>query len=230
MEVNNSDGNKIDVPLRYMLYAEDSTLVREGTAASGEVIAIDLKGIPDGLYSLHAEAAERGAKDEENCKILKLTPGSRVLDAPVRRVFLTGPEDVPMGEKIHLTMGTADGAEYAVVTLFGKDRTVLESRKVVLKGVRAKEGSLTEIDLDYKPEWPDAVRLQVFYFKRGEAVTFDKEYSRARTRLSLPLAFNRFTDKAFPGTSYTLTLKTDPGVEALAAVSRMAEGVIEFED
>ena len=218
MEVENSDGNKIDVPLRYMLYAEDSTLVREGTAASGEVIAIDLKGIPDGLYSLHAEAAERGAKDEENCKILKLTPGSRVLDAPVRRVFLTGPEDVPMGEKIHLTMGTADGAEYAFVTLFGKDCTVLESRKVVLKGVRAKEGSLTEIDLDYKPEWPDAVRLQVFYFKRGEAVTFDKEYSRARTRLSLPLAFNRFTDKAFPGTSYTLTLKTDPGVEALAAV------------
>ena len=218
MEVNNSDGNKIDVPLRYMLYAEDSTLVREGTAASGEVVAIDLKGVPDGLYFLHAEASERGAKDEENCKILKLTPGSRVLDAPVRRVFLTGPEDVPMGEKIHLTMGTADGAEYAIVTLFGKDRTVLESRKVVLKGARAKEGSLTEIDLDYKPEWPDAVRLQVFYFKRGEAVTFDKEYSRARTRLSLPLAFNRFTDKAFPGTSYTLTLKTDPGVEALAAV------------
>lgn len=218
MEVDNSDGNKIDVPLRYMLYAEDSTIVREGTAASGEVVAIDLKGIPDGLYSLHAEAAERGAKDDEDCQILKLTPGSRVLDAPVRRVFLTGPEDVPMGEKIHLTMGTADGAEYAIVTLFGKDRTVLESRKVILKGVRAKEGSLMEIDLDYKPEWPDAVRLQVFYFKRGEAVTFDKEYSRARTRLALPLTFNRFTDKAFPGTSYTLTLKTDPGVEALAAV------------
>ena len=218
MEVNNSDGNKIDVPLRYMLYAEDSTLVREGTAASGEVVAIDLKEIPDGLYSLHAEAAERGARDDADCKILKLTPGSRVLDAPVRRVFLTGPKDVAMGEKIHLTMGTADGAEYAIVTLFGKDRTVLESRKVILKGERAKDGSLLDIDLDYKPEWPDAVRLQVFYFKRGEAVTFDKEYSRARTRLALPLAFHRFTDKAFPGATCTLSLKTDPGVEALAAV------------
>ena len=218
MQVNNSDGNQIDVPVRYELMAEDSTVVRSGTAASGEVVDIDLKGLPDGLYSLVGKASERVAEDERTCWILKLSPDGKVLDAPVRRVFLTGPADVPLGEKIRLTMGTADGAEYAVVTLFGKDRQVLETRKVQLKGVRAKEGSLTTVEFDYKPEYPDAVRLQVFYFKRGEAVTFDKEYSRTRTRLSLPLAFDRFTDKAFPHTSYTFTLKTDAGVEALAAV------------
>ena len=218
LQVNNSDGNRIDVPVRYRLFAEDSTLVREGTAASGEVVEMDLKGIPDGLYSFHAEASERDARDEEKAWILKLTPGSKVLDAPLRRLFLTGPEDVPMGEKIRLTMGTADGAEYAVVTLFGKARKVLQTKKVVLKGVRAKEGSLTEIELDYKDEYPDAVRLQVFYFKRGEQITFDREYSRSRTRLALPLSFTRFEDKAFPGTSLTFNLKTDPGVEALAAV------------
>ena len=123
-----------------------------------------------------------------------------------------------MGEKIRLTMGTADGAEYAIVTLFGKGRQVLETRKIVLKGERAKAGSLTTLEFDYRPEYPDAVRLQVFYFKRGEAITFDKEYSRTRTRLALPLKFERFVDKAFPGTAYSFTLKTDPGVEALAAV------------
>ena len=218
MEVDNSDGNKIDVPVQYELFAEDSTVVRSGKAASGEVVEIDLKGLPDGLYSLVGKASERDAKDESKCWILKVNPKGKVLDAPVRRLFLTGPEDVPMGEKIRLTMGTADGAEYAVVTLFGKARKVLETRKVILKGVRAKEGSLTTLEFDYKPEYPDAVRLQVFYFKRGEAITFDKEYSRTRTRLALPLKFESFTDKAFPGTSYTFTLKTDPGVEALAAV------------
>ena len=218
MQVNNSDGVKIDVPVTWTLYAEDSTVVRTGKAASGEVVAIDLAGVPDGLYSLHAEASERKAEDREDIKILKLSPDGTVLDAPVRRVFVTGPEDVPMGEKIRLTMGTADGAEYAIVTLFGKGRQVLETRKVVLKGVRGKEGSLVTLELDYKAEYPDAVRIQVFYFKRGDAITFDKEYSRTRTRLALPLKFERFTDNAFPGTRYTFTLKTDPDVEALAAV------------
>ena len=218
MEVDNSDGNKIDVPVHYELFAEDSTVVRKGTAASGEVVDIDLKGLPDGLYSLVGKASERDAEDETKCWILKIDPDGKVLDAPVRRVFLTGPEDVPMGEKIRLTMGTADGAEYAIVTLFGKGRQVLETKKVVLKGERAKDGSLTTIEFDYKPEYPDAVRLQVFYFKRGEAITFDKEYSRTRTRLALPLKFDRFVNAAFPGTSYTFTVKTDPGVEALVAV------------
>ena len=216
--VNNSNGDRIEVPVTYTLYAEDSTVVCTGKAASGEVVSIDLKGVPDGLYSLHAEATERGAQDDDNCKILKLSRGGKVLDAPVRRVFVTGPADVPMGEKIRLTMGTADGAEWAIVTLFGKGRQVLETRKVVFKGVRAQAGSLETIELDYKAEYPDAVRLQVFYFKRGDAITFDKEYSRSRTRLALPLQFERFTDNAFPGTKYTFTLKTDPGVEALAAV------------
>ena len=218
MQVNNSDGNKIDVPVHYKLFAEDSTVVRKGTAASGEAVNIDLKGLPDGLYSLVGEASERDAKDESKCWILKVSRDGKILDAPVRSLFLTGPEDVPMGEKIRFTMGTADGAEWAIVTLFGKGRQVLETRKVVLKGERAKAGSLTTLEFDYKADYPDAVRLQVFYFKRGEAITFDKEYSRTRTRLALPLKFESFTDKAFPGTSYTFTLKTDPGVEALAAV------------
>ncbi|MBQ6761148.1 MAG: hypothetical protein IJP49_00185 [Bacteroidales bacterium] len=218
MQVDNSDGNRIDVPVTYKLFSEDNSVVREGKAASGEVVSLDLAGLPDGLYTLQGNASERGAEDEVKCFILKMSPDGKVLDAPVRRVFLTGPSDVPVGEKIHLTMGTADGAEYAIVTLFGKSRQVLETQKVVLKGERAKEGSLISVDLDYKAEYPDAVRLQVFYFKRGESITFDKEYSRTRTRLALPLKFDRFVDKAFPGTSYTFTLKTDPGVEALAAV------------
>ena len=119
MQVDNSDGNKIDVPVQYQLLAEDSTVVRSGKAASGEIVDIDLKGLPDGLYSLVGKASERDAEDEAKCYILKVSRNSNVLDAPVRSLFLTGPEDVPMGEKIRLTIGTADGAEYSIVTIFG---------------------------------------------------------------------------------------------------------------
>ena len=218
MTVSNSDGNKIDVPLTYTLYAEDSTVVRKGTATSGEVVELDMKDLPSGLYSLHAEASERDAKDEADCFILKFSGKEKVLDAPIRRVFLTGSREVPEGGKIRFTMGTADGAEWAIVTLFGKNRQVLQTRKVTLKGERGKAGSFETVELDYLDSYPDAVRLQVFYFKRGEAITFDKEYSRVRTRLALPLSFDRFTDKAFPGTKYSFNLKTEPGVEGLVAV------------
>ena len=217
MQVTNG-GGRVNVPIHYELFAEDSTVVRKGRAASGEIVDIDLKGLPDGLYSLVGKASQKDATGEEKCFILKVSKDGKVLDAPVRSLFLTGPVKLSMGENIRFTMGTADGAEYAIVTLFGKVRQVLETKKVVLKGERAKEGSLTTVEFDYKPEYPDAVFLQVFYFKRGEAITFDKEYSRIRTRLALPLKFDRFVDKAFPGTAYTFTLKTDPAVEALAAV------------
>ena len=90
MEVDNSDGNKIDVPVQYELFAEDSTVVRSGKAASGEVVEIDLKGLPDGLYSLVGKASERDAKDETKCWILKVDPKGKVLDAP-RWVRPTGP-------------------------------------------------------------------------------------------------------------------------------------------
>ena len=62
MQVDNSDGNKIDVPVQYQLLAEDSTVVRSGKAASGEIVDIDLKGLPDGLYSLVGKASERDAE------------------------------------------------------------------------------------------------------------------------------------------------------------------------
>ena len=78
--------------------------------------------------------------------------------------------------------------------------------------------SISDFSAYYKASFPDAVRLQVFWFKDGKAHSFSREYRREKTRYSLPLAFTRFTDSAYPGTEYTFTLKTAAGVEALAAV------------
>lgn len=223
LEVFDSNGSRVPVPVSYRVISETGVTVREGTAVSGADVDVDMAGLPSGLYTVKAEASVRDAsgaeiRDEDECRVLVLLPSDTVLDAPVRRVFVSGPSEVAAGDRIRLRMGTADGAEWAVVTLFGKDREILATRKVELAGVRARRGSLITVEMPYQDSYPDAVRLQVFYFKRGEAVTFDREYSRKRTRLSLPLSFDRFVDKAYPGTSYTFSLHSAPGVEALAAV------------
>ena len=58
----------------------------------------------------------------------------------------------------------------------------------------------------------------VRYFRDGTCSSFDKEFKRERSTLELPLEFSTFTDKALPGKEYSLTLKSAPGVEAVAAV------------
>jgi hypothetical protein len=77
---------------------------------------------------------------------------------------------------------------------------------------------LTEIVYDYKEEYPDAVRLMVFYFRDGSRRMFNQEFRRERKTLELPLAFSSFTDKALPGTEYLLALKSVPGVFRLVVL------------
>ena len=89
---------------------------------------------------------------------------------------------------------------------------------VFLEGKAGAEGSLEEIVYEYKPEYPDAVYLNVFYFRNGKNYTFGREFRREKNELDLPLSFSVFEDKALPGKEYSFVLKTRPGVEGVAAV------------
>ena len=100
-----------------------------------------------------------------------------------------------------------------MVLLYGKDGEVLETKKL-----KVADGTLENLSFPYKASYPDAVRLQVFYFIDGETVEYDRQYRRAKTRITVPLSFTRFHDKAYPGVEYSFALKTAPGVEALAGV------------
>ena len=219
LTVNNGRGDKVAVPLEYVLADEAGRDVVSGRAASGDTVPIDLSACSSGLYVLKATArADRLEPAEETVRILLVRPGDTVLDAPVSRLFVSGPSDLRPGEKIRVQMGTADGEQWAVATLLGRRGEILSARKVHWEGERGKEGSLKTFEWDYPAGYPEAVRLQIFYFKHGEAVTYDREYRRVRTQLDLPLAFSSFTDRTLPGTEYTFTLKTLPDVEAVAAV------------
>ena len=223
MSVRNSNGDEVPMEILYALLDERGSEVLSGKTASGEKLSLDLSGRPSGLYTLKVSArtenrAGEEIKDEESYRIFKIRESESILPSPLRELFIAGPSEVADGEKIRLRMGSADGEEWAVVTIFGKNCEVLETRRVHLDGIKGKKGSLTDLAFEYKASYPDAVRLQVFYFKYGRTVSFDREFRRRHDALVLPLSFISLTDKAFPGTEYTVRLKTDPGTEALVSV------------
>ena len=218
-KVTNNEHELVPVPVKWQVVPEGrEEAVLKGTAASGETVTISFDGLPSGLYTIKAEAADRKAEDKSSLLLFLLRKADSVLDAPIRRVFMPGETDIPENGTIHFRMGSADGAEWALVTLFGKDRKVLETRKVVLSGEAGAADSLEDLAFEYKASYPDAVRLHVFYFKYGEAIQYERQYSRIRTRLVLPLQISRFQNKLFPDTEYSFSLRTAPGVEALVAV------------
>ena len=218
MTARNTEGDKVPMPVSYTLQDGTGKTVATGTVESGTVVDLVLPA--SGLYDLQvaAKVPDKEIGDDQRCRILKVGPQDKALDAPVRRFFLSGKSEVREGEKIRVRMGTADGAEWAIVTVFGRAREVLDTKQLYLAGERGKAGSVETLEWEYKEEWPEAVRVHVFYFKYGEAIEFDREFHRVRTTLDLPLAFSSFTDRTQPGTEYTFTLQTVPGVEAVAAV------------
>ena len=203
-QVRDGHGNDVPVPVKYKLEG-----VASGTAASGEDLEIALSAVPAGVYKLEVSAEERGAKGSAQMKILVLRPEDKEVPDGVKYVFLYGDETV--SGPVKARFGSGLGTAYAQLALYGDKQAILLEKALTAKG-------LADISLDYKASYPDAVRLQLFWFIEGEAVSLEQQYRREKTKLTLPLTFTRFTDAAYPGTEYTFTLKTAAGVEALAAV------------
>ncbi|MCR5408328.1 MAG: hypothetical protein K6E61_04400 [Bacteroidales bacterium] len=204
LQARDDGGNDVPLPVSWAL--DD---VASGTAKSGESFEVSLAGVPAGVYTLKTSVSERGASGKSEMKILVLRPEDKAVPEGVKRVFLPGPETV--NGAMTARFGSGEGTAYAQVALYGDKKTVLLN-----KSYTAKE--MTDLRLDYKKDYPDAVRLQIFWFSEGDAVSYDRQFRREKSKFVLPLTFTRFTDAAYPGTEYTFTLKTAAGVEALAAV------------
>ncbi len=223
--VRNVDGKTVPVPVDYRISDMKGETVCTGKAESGKEVFVDLPG--SGLYTVEAEARVKTSKGEEiesdeEKQILKVAPSDEVLNVPVENVFILegSCEDgtLDKGEDIHLRFGAGDGPVWAAVELFGDRRQLLEHRMVFLEGQPGRKGSLEDIVYKYKPEYQDAVFLSVFYFRNGKYYTYTKEFRREKKELEMPLAFSVFEDKTLPGKEYSFVLRTDPGVEGVAAV------------
>ena len=219
--------NKMTSPVEvsYSLTDASGEKVVSGKTFTGRTEEIALPKA--GLYSLEAESRivrEDGRKvsAKKQVMILRVDDTAVTLDAKVRNFFKPVGDCADgwlrTGEEIKVQFGAGEGPVWAVVELFGDKRQLLEHKIVYLDGKVGETGSVTFLTYNYREDYPDAVRLMVRYFRDGTCSSFDKEFKRERSTLELPLEFSTFTDKALPGKEYSLTLKSAPGVEAVAAV------------
>ena len=199
----------VRMPVRYFLRDAEGNEIRTGV--SEETLELDLSDYPDGLYYIKGSVLTMQDVAEVEVPILKMTSG---LYGPVRSVFQPGETEIEAGSRIQARLGAGAGPLWAVATLSAPDGSILESRPVHLYG----DQSLLELPFVYKDSYPDAVRLEIFYFRDAGEVTHVATYRRIRHSMDLPLAFSRFQDRTRPGAPYTLSLQSAPGVEAVVAV------------
>ena len=237
--VKDSRGGKVNSPVevRYLLSDDSGKNLASGETFSGKTEELALQAAGMYLLEVNAEIVrEDGRKVTAQTKlmILRVDDSATVLDAKVKNIFklVGGCADgiLKTGEDVKVQFGVGEGPVWAVVELFGDKRQLLEHKMIHLDGKVGEKGSLTEIVYDYKEEYPDAVRLMVFYFRDGSRRMFNQEFRRERKTLELPLAFSSFTDKALPGTEYSLALKSVPGVEAVATVFDKSSELISAND
>lgn len=199
----------LDVPVSYSLCDEDGNILCKGEALSGREEKIDL-----GPYDCNYFIVRY---DRNSFRIVRLKDDG-VLDAPVTGLFLDGESDVPSGGEICMTLGSGSGPVWAVATLYGYGREVLDMRLVHFAGERGKTGSLYDLKFRYLDSYPDEVILHIYYFRDGKDHMYTYNYERLEEDKTLPLEFSRFVDKSLPGSDCSVSLKTSPDVEAAVTV------------
>ena len=209
------DGHVVPLPVGFQVLTASGSVLASGQVQSGSSFSVELPG--SGYYKVHArvEGESKGGKKasaEERFAVFCLLPQTSELVPQVRRVFIPGAATVADGGALSARIGTNEGTAYAQVMVYGSGEQLLEYKELVVV-----DGRLEDVSFAYRKAWPDAVRLQVFYFLGGASVSYDREYRREKSRYTLPLQFTRFHDKAYPGTQYTFALTTAPDAEVLVA-------------
>lgn len=207
--------------MEWNLASEDGSTLADGKALSGSEIALAIPG--EGLYKLKASLSviHNGERLHwaDSCNILRINPDATSIDAPVDYVILPASDESRDGDDIRIRLGSASGDLWAVAEVFGGSRELLDSKLLHLDGRRAGPGSLADILFEYGSGWPDAVTVNLFWFRRSSRVSWSREFHRRHVQtVALPLSFSSFTDKALPGQRCTVTIQTGPGAECLAAV------------
>ncbi len=208
--------------VEYVLLDVSGKEILSGKARTGE--AVDIKVPEPGLYTLKADAeftSESGKvwKDADETTFLRFDGTAGELGSEVENVFdpagSCADGVLKTGEDIRIRFGTGTAPVWAVAELFGDRKQLLDSRLVRLDG---ESGQVAEILYTYNEEWPDALSLEVLYFRDSRVFTFSKSFRRERENLELPLSFSTFKDNSLPGKRCSVVLKSVPGVEAVAAV------------
>ena len=212
------DVNRKSLKINYSLKHGDK-VIAEGKASPGDVLELNTAGYPSGLYVFEAAATDKDVfgndvKSTVYYDIIKVKEGDTSLDADVKNLFIASEGD----GFVKVTLGSTDGPVWAVMEMFGAGNVLLGTKTVHLDGQRGRKGSLETVRFDWPDCAPDAVRINVIYFRDYAKYSFSEDFSRGSKRLALPLTFTRFLDKTSPSTAYTFEIETKPGVECAATI------------
>ncbi len=197
-----------------------ATTLLSGEAPDGQPIDLSLAGLPSGLYTIEATATARsdGGKEYERTvrsDIIKCADSDTALDLDARCFFKELADD---GQGIALQIGTTTGPAWVVVELYGDGNRLLEKRIVRLAGVRGQAGSLETVRFVRKRDYPEALTLNVFWFRNENSYSYSVSSYKAAEPFQLPLGFSRFLDTTLPHTDYQFTIRTGAGTEVAATI------------
>ena len=212
LEARNANGDLLDIPVSYEIGKKDGAALLKGDAVSGKPFSVDLTSLESGLYELRSKASEGGLEAKNSSEIFYLAPGESKVPEGVSRIMLAPEKEVSEGG-VSFRIGSGAGKIYGVASLIGDAYQIIDSKLFTIG-----DGVVGEIGFDYASSCPDAVRLHVLYFLNDSVVTYERQFRRAKDKLSLPLSFTRISNKLYPGAHYRFELKSEAGVEALAAV------------
>lgn len=219
IDVNDGGSVQLNHPtlkIRYELRQGKKT-IKSGKASPGDVLELDMAGMPSGLYEFWAEAsAKTGKQDyaaERSLMLIKVGDEDESLDFDAGCFF----KEIP-GEDIALQIGATDGPTWAVVELYGSGNVLLEHQIVYLTGAKGENGSVKTIRYKYKNTYPNTVSLRVLWFKNASGSTYSMDVHHLDFKSALPLSFTRFLDTTAPGLEYSFSIKTEAGVECAATI------------
>lgn len=205
--------------------AREGGVVRTGKVQPGSTAAIDLKGLPSGMYTLTATASVMSPSGMLEKKVskdfIKASDDDTALDMNVTSFFKE------LGDnEIALQIGCTAGPVWAVVELYGSGNVRIDQQIVTLRGERGKDGSLKTIRYDRRDDWPESLTLNVLYFLKGECYRYSRTVKLEIKAPVLPLSFTRFVDSTRPGQECSLIIQTEPGIECAATLYDKATEII----
>lgn len=198
--------------ITYDVFRNDK-LVTKGSAKSGEVKKIDLSGNESGVYVIRTTAVAKSKdgkeyKQEYDLYIQKVKDSDTVLGDHIVNFFKE------TADEIGIQFGHCGAPVWAIAELYGSGDVLLQKRMVTLD----KKSNLKTVTFEYEENYPDVVRLKIFYFLNGSSYEYGRTVYRKVNKLDLPLSFSRFLDTTKPGATYTFNIKTAAGVECAATI------------
>ena len=201
-----------ETKINYNLRDSRDSVVISGTTLAGESICLDLSSLKSDVYSFVAEAvAGEQIKGKNRLEFLKISESEKYCPHSVDYFFFADKNIVDYGNDLHIRFGVNDGPVQANILLYNGQSTVG-------KMIRVERGEVLDYFHTYKYNYPDAISLKLFYFKKGYAYEFSKIFNATKKHNKLGLTLSSFENKLLPGKQYTFEFNADRGVEVMASI------------